>query len=484
MKLRNKLTISNIITMFMVALTMIIVLFILSISYKNVTGISFDRIKNMKDSIDEVENYIEDSLNRLEYAQTEENRRLVFSELDNELRNRGYEIELLSNGEVTDTNISPENKLFLEEIDYYTKSYDDSNILQMDNKTIIKKSFIMDELQMTLIVIGEKSPFIYMDMDLIIKTSITYVLLYVIIIIIVFFIYNMILTGYLSRYILDPLYRLKYGTERIKKDDYEYTIQYSEKNEFKEVIDDFNVMKDTLRASIDQQKAFEEDRQQLIAGISHDLRTPLTSIKGYSKGLIDGIANTEEKRNRYIGTIYSKTEELEKLIEILYLYSRLESGSLKFNFEEINFIDYTVQEVGKMRQEYKSRDVEIKYVGILNRDIRVNLDKAQFNRVLFNIVENSCKYVKENLSIRFRTYLEKEYICLEIRDNGPGVEESKIDKIFEVFYRADSSRTDPGKSSGLGLSIVKRIVEGHAGKIRAYNDDGLVIDIKLPKRGE
>ncbi len=484
MKLRSKLIVSNIIAMLIAVATMLIVTLILAISFRNVTGISLEKFKESQNDIREVERYIDQTLNRMEYSQSLENRNMIYSEMDNYLRNRGYEIQLIQNGKIIDSNMSDENKKFLESINYNMDTYKNSNILQIDNKNIIKKNFHIEDSERSILAVGNMVPYQYVDMDFVLKTAITYLALFVFMSISMFFVTNIALTGYLSRYILNPIYRLKYGTEKIRKEDYKYTIKYDEKNEFGEVITEFNDMKEKLRASVEQQKNFDEDRKQLIVGISHDLRTPMTSIKGYAKGLMDGIANTPEKQEKYLKTIYTKTEELENLIEILYSYSRLESGSMRFNFEEIDFIGFMIEEVKNMVQEYDGRNISINYVGIINRQIMVSLDKTQFIRVLFNMVENSCKYAGEGVKIRFRTYLEKEYICLEVKDNGPGVKEESLDKIFEVFYRADSSRTDPGKSSGLGLSIVKRVVEGHGGTIAAHNDNGLVITIKLPRRSE
>lgn len=484
MKLRSKLIVSNITAMVIAALTMMVIVLILGISFRNVTGISLEKFRESQNDIREVERYIDQTLNRIEYSQTEENRSMIYSEMDNYLRNRGYEIQLIKEGEVVDSNMSEESLNFLQNINYNIDSYSNSNTLQIDNKNIIKKNYSQEGHERSILAIGNKVPYQYVDMDFILKTAITYLILLIFMSFSLFFVINIALTGYLSRYILNPIYRLKYGTEKIRKEDYKYTIKYDEKNEFGEVITEFNDMKEKLRASVEQQKNFDEDRRQLIVGISHDLRTPMTSIKGYSKGLLDGIANTPEKQEKYIKTIYAKTEELENLIEVLYSYSRLESGSMKFNFEEVDFIAFMIQEVKNMKQEYVGRNVSINYVGIINREIKVSLDKTQFIRVLFNMVENSCKYAGENVKVRFRTYLENEYICLEVRDNGPGVNEENIGRIFEVFYRADSSRTDSGKSSGLGLSIVKRVIEGHGGTISAHNDNGLVMVIKLPRRGD
>ena len=305
----------------------------------------------------------------------------------------------------------------------------------------------------------------------------------IITIVIVLLLTSLYLTRRLSKSIEEPLEKIIRGTNRIKKGNLDEKIIY-EKNEYEEferVCDTFNEMMDQLKENIEKNKKIEHNRKVLIAGISHDLKTPLTSIKGYTKGLIDGVANTDEKRNYYLKTIYEKTETLENLFNQLVLVSDLQSETMDIRLVKTNISKYISNFIQEVKMEYSSRNINfIDNISVTN--CYVNIDQVQFGRVLFNIVNNSIKYVnKELIEISFNVYEENEFVKIEIKDNGEGVPNDKLEEIFDLFYRLDSSRTGSQNGSGLGLAICKTIIEAFHGTIKAINDSGLKLIITLPK---
>lgn len=486
MKVRKKIILSNITAIFLTGFIMILLFIILSLSFRNLTGISFKTIRYQKYDIKNIEKNLDMFISNIEYAQNKEKRERHIGEFQKNISSAGYRMKVIENDRVISSNFRDEDIIFLERIKYDEKSYSQNNTLKIEGRNIVKRTaYFNDGDSETFILIGEAGRVPAVDVDLTLERFVSYTVLFLVVSLCLLFITNILLAGYLSSYILNPLNRLKYGTEKIREGEYGYTIYYPEDDEFGDVIREFNDMKDKLKASEKQKELYEKDRRELIAGISHDLRTPLTSIKGYSKGILDGIANTDEKRERYMRTIYQKAEELESLIEILYTYSKLESGSMNFDFEEIDYIEYIQNKVKEMKS-YREKNIHVSYEGIDNEEVYISIDKKQFDRIIFNIVENSSKYARKSLDddieVKFSIYRDDEFIYTEIRDTGPGVEEDKLDKIFEVFYRTDKARKNPSEGSGLGLSIVRRIIEGHNGSISARNDGGLVITIKLPIR--
>ena len=279
-----------------------------------------------------------------------------------------------------------------------------------------------------------------------------------------------------------PLELLSYGAEQIKNGNLDFEMNYESDDEFKQVCGDFDEMRLRLKDSVDSQLKYEEDRKQLVVGISHDLRTPLTAIKGYVEGLIDGIANTPEKQKKYLNTIYTKACDMDMLVDRLFLFSKLDTGNFPFKFDKINIKEYMKSFYNHAKDEFYGKDIELFFESKCDDLCMVKIDCQEMNRVLLNIVENSVKYKGNSIGeIKIQLYEKEDSVVLEISDNGKGVEEEELSNLFVSFYRGDAARTNPNEGSGLGLAIAKNIVEAHGGKIEAYNMDGLTINITLPK---
>ena len=221
----------------------------------------------------------------------------------------------------------------------------------------------------------------------------------------------------------------------------------------------------------------------MIAGIAHDLRTPLTSVKGYLEGLRDGIADTPEKQKKYMDIIYSSTCDTEKMLDELLTISKLELGSITLNCEKVLISDFTGF-AAQLGEELEKQDFDFEIIDKTKGNTALYLDTDSFSRVITNIISNSVKYRNKDIrgKIELTLYEYKNTILFEMKDNGTGVDKESLPRIFDTLYRADKARSNVRNGSGLGLSICKQIVELHGGLIWAQSEagKGLSIFISLP----
>jgi signal transduction histidine kinase len=281
---------------------------------------------------------------------------------------------------------------------------------------------------------------------------------------------------------MTPIDTLTYGVHQIRDGNLDYHIEYERKDEFAGICADFNEMAQRLSDFVSQRQKDEANRKELIAGISHDLRTPLTGIKAYVEGLEKGVASTPEMQRKYLDTIKSKTAELERIINQLFMFSKIDIGEFPFNLEEIDVDAELRNLIDGVREDYEKNGLIISFAES-GKPASVNADIQQFRNAVTNIIENSLKYkTAERGKLTITTRIENEAVTIELTDNGPGVPSEEIDKLFTVFYRGDPSRTDDTSGSGLGLAITSKILERMGGGIRAENaaEGGLTVIITLP----
>ena len=289
-----------------------------------------------------------------------------------------------------------------------------------------------------------------------------------------------IFTKRMNRLVMEPLDCLVEGAKRIQDGNLEEEIVYEGQEEFERVCQAFNEMQKTILSDQEQRIRNENARIDMVTGISHDLRTPLTSIRGYIKGVLDGVADTEEKRTMYLETAYDSTGEMNILLQKLFDFSRMESGQMPFHMVRIDLAEYVKGFVAQ--KEKTSNPSEVQFVMEQKEEIlpEVDVDIEQIRRILDNLLENSMKYVKKHpVEVWIQVIKEEKYLTLEWKDNGEGVPEEKIGKIFDRFYRCDEARTKKG--SGVGLYVVKYIMEQHGGSVEAVNDRGLKITLRFPR---
>lgn len=293
---------------------------------------------------------------------------------------------------------------------------------------------------------------------------------------------NYILTKRISRSIETPIDVLVSGVREISEGNLTYRIAYQKGDEFDAVCADFNEMASRLLEMVNGRQRDEQNRRELIAGISHDLRTPLTSIKAYIEGLQKGVAATPEMQGKYLATIQSKTADIEYIISQLFLFSKMDIGDFPFHLERVDMGDELHKMVTGLAEEYRERglliSLEERTEGAL-----VSIDPVQFRNVVENILNNCLKYCeREDARAEVFCREEGDRALITIQDNGPGVPEEMLSQLFDVFYRGDSSRNNPSQGSGLGLAISSKIIERLGGSITAENvpDGGLRVLLSLP----
>ena len=276
------------------------------------------------------------------------------------------------------------------------------------------------------------------------------------------------------RSIAVPLVKLKKATQNIKEGNLDFVLDVEGKDEFSELCQDFEEMRRRLKESTEEKSLIEKENRELISNISHDLKTPITAVKGYVEGIMDGVADTPEKMDRYVRTIYNKTNEMDHLINELTFYSKIDTNRIPYTFSKLNVEDYFEDCSEEVGLELETRGIELVYANYVEKDVMVNADGEQIRRVIHNIISNAIKYMdKPKGIIQIRIKDVGDFIQIEIEDNGKGIGPKDLPYIFDRFYRTDVSRNSSKGGSGIGLSIVKKILEDHGGKVWATSRLGI-----------
>ena len=263
-----------------------------------------------------------------------------------------------------------------------------------------------------------------------------------------------------------PLQKLQKAARNIKEGNLDFEIKAENDDEIGQLCRDFEEMRLRLKVQAEEKVAFDRENKELISNISHDLKTPITAIKGYVEGIMDGVADTPEKMDRYIRTIYNKANEMNLLINELTLYSKIDTNRIPYNFTTISAKGYFGDCAEDLSVELESKGAEFTYRNFMDDDCKVIVDPEQLRRVINNIVSNSLKYTDK----------PKVEITMDVKDVGDfgrGIAAKDLPFIFDRFYRADASRNSSKGGSGIGLSIVKKIVEEHGGNIWATSEEGV-----------
>lgn len=302
-------------------------------------------------------------------------------------------------------------------------------------------------------------------------------------IVLLFIIAIVVISFITSKTIVGPIKQITEMANEIAKGNYEHEIKYKSKNELGILAESFNEMRQRVKTSMEEQSLADKKQKEMIAGIAHDLRTPLTSVKGYLEGLRDGIADTPEKQKRYMDIIYSSTCDTEKMLDELLTISKLELGSVTLNCERVEISDF-IGYAKQIGEELEKQDFDFEIIDKTKGSVILNLDTDSFSRVINNIISNSIKYRNKDIrgKIEITVFEYKNTVLFEISDNGMGVDKESLPRIFDTLYRADKARSDVRNGSGLGLAICKQIVEMHGGLIWAQSElgNGLSIFISLP----
>jgi len=287
-----------------------------------------------------------------------------------------------------------------------------------------------------------------------------------------FIIVNIITIVIFSKKIIKPLANLQKAAVNISEGNLDFEVVEDGDAQIRDLCRSFEKMRLKLVEAVYIQQKYDENRKMLFSSISHDLKTPITAVKGYVEGILDGVANTPQKIEKYLNTIYSKTVHMDRMIDDLLLHSKFDMGKVPLNFEKTDIVTYFEDCINEVETELEKDNIDIELHNELTECRYVLLDRDKIRRVVINIIDNSRKYMdKEQGKIDIFLRETSANVIIELKDNGSGISQKDLPYIFDRFYRADSSR-GTSKGSGLGLAIAKQIIEGHGGRIWAISRDG------------
>ena len=350
------------------------------------------------------------------------------------------------------------------------------------NKFTLRGLIILFMIGMTLITTGLMM-FLFANFDIRINEHTTLIknpylwLAVFMVIVIVFF---MILVLLINKYIFDPIFAMKRAAEHIKSGNLNYPIQYKADNEIGDFCNEFDKMRVRLRDTILEQHEIEKRRKRLIASITHDLRTPLTSIKGYVEAIQDGIVKDQETYEKYLSTIAEKADHLNHLIDDLSVYTKQELGEFTLNLERVNSGKILASYFDHKVDEFKYSNIDlILYKPFISTFI--NVDPYRFNQILENLIGNAKKYAHTKIEVR--TKVVNYHLQIAIQDDGDGIPQDVLASIFDPFFMVNKVKDQKEKGgSGLGLAIVKQLTERHEGKITVESnvDEGTTFVLDFP----
>lgn len=267
----------------------------------------------------------------------------------------------------------------------------------------------------------------------------------------------------LSDFVLLPLKELNYATERISKGQLDFEIYYDRPNEFGKLCEGFDDMKKQLQLSIQKQSIYEEGRKQLIASITHDLKTPLTSIIGYVEGLQDGVVKDPKMIENYLNVIHDKSLRLDHLIDDLFTFTQIELEKFQVNLEPTPMKEMLTEYVHTKEREYQNHpDIDFLVRHPIDEGI-LDIDAFRIGQVLENLIRNAEKFTQTYIKVYTDT--DDLFYNIYVEDDGVGISKEDLPFIFDYFYQCDKSRKTSDRGTGLGLAICKQLIDAHKGKI-------------------
>jgi signal transduction histidine kinase len=267
----------------------------------------------------------------------------------------------------------------------------------------------------------------------------------------------------ISQRISKPLSEINQITKIIASGEFHKRVSVASKDEIGQLAESFNYMAEEL-------EKIEETRKSFIANLSHELRSPLTLIRGYIKGMLD-MKLTEEKKKEYLNIIYEETEKLTELINNLLDLSKMESGQYPLNIGKFNINELIRRNIIKYGTRFEQKDIQVR-VNFEDDPIFVKADKDSISQVISNIIDNAVKFTNSEGKIIFKTETKEGKAYISIEDTGIGIPKNELKDIWKRFYKGDKSRSRQVKGTGLGLSIVKEIIKGHNQEIWVESEPG------------
>ncbi len=299
---------------------------------------------------------------------------------------------------------------------------------------------------------------------------------------------DILLVRSLTRIIQSSITNLGFAAKQIKEGNLDAPVGENHYlTELDDLAKDFDEMRRTIKAGVEMRKEEEKIRLDTYSGINHDSRTAITTIKGYTQGIIEEIANTPEKQERYLNAIYNSALTLEKLMNAFSDVTNLENSEVPFNMREKNMHSMIEKWYQESKEMFEERKIILKFTYNHHKDVFCNVDDFQFERIIENLLSNSVKYKKpesEYININIIARINEDLNMFELiyKDDGVGIRPDETERIFDRFYRSNEARSNVQNGSGVGLAIVKQIILKHSGTISASGTpgQGLQLTVHLP----
>ncbi len=281
------------------------------------------------------------------------------------------------------------------------------------------------------------------------------------------------IASWIETSVLTPAARIKEAIEHMENGDPDYILDADSDDELGEISQEFDKLRIKLNSEKERREQVTRENLELIGNISHDLKTPITAIKGYAEGILDGVVTTPQQQRKYVQTIYNKADDMARLIDELAYYTRIDTNRIPYSFAKVSPVEFFYDCVEEVGLDMESQGIVFTdKCRVESRDI-VIADVEQLKKVVYNIINNAVKYIDKTPGrIEIRLLDDGDFVKFEIEDNGKGIAPADIPNVFDRFYRTDASRNSMTGGSGIGLAISRKIIEDHGGRIWASSKEG------------
>ena len=293
----------------------------------------------------------------------------------------------------------------------------------------------------------------------------------------------MIVAYFVSRSITLPIRQVKETARQIARGDFGRRVRIKSKGELGELAESLNTMADELQQKMENLRQLDRVRTDFVANVSHELKTPLTLIKGYIETLQNKVFDDKDKSARFISIIKEHSDRLGNIIDDLLSLSELELSRNCVNRTEFDLKE-VIDEISLGFEQALAGKNQSLTVNARGDDFRIQADRNKIEQVFANLIDNAVKYTKESGQIEISLFERDQVVCATVQDNGIGIPKEHRDRVFERFYRVDKARSRELGGTGLGLSIVKHIVLAHNGKIAIESEPnkGTTVSVAFPKK--
>lgn len=276
-----------------------------------------------------------------------------------------------------------------------------------------------------------------------------------------------------------PLRSIADGIQDIARGQYNKRLNFKASYELAQIQDDFNTMAEKLERMKKEKQHLEANKQRMLVDLSHDLKTPITTIKGYIEAMELGLITEEERRQRILRLISGKVELVSILIDDIFALSKLDSPQYPFNFRIADIAEFTREIAAEYYEVFAEKNFIFQF-DIPKGEINFPFNYTWLYRAISNILSNALKYNPPGTTVRLQLWTTVKGVKIHIQDDGVGIPQAILENIFDAFVRGDQSRKSDG-GTGLGLAIAKQVIEKHGGNITLTSNGGTSFIIFLPK---